>query len=484
MKITMLGGVHINSYNTPIYNALKKYSQADPLSFHMPGHKMGKGIPPELLKDLAKMDLTEIYGMDNLHSPTGVIAKAQELAAQAFGADSTYFLVNGSTSGIMAMIMTMCKPGGSIIVGRDCHKSVIAGMILGGIRPIYIKPEYNSSFGIPGSVRPEDIKGALEKNPLAKGVLITSPNYYGICSEIEEIAKITHSYDKILAVDEAHGAHLKFNPSLPKGALEAGADICVQSAHKTLSAFTQGSYLHVNSSRIDQDRLRFNLSMLQTSSPSYIIMAFLDVARELMQRYGKENLDKLLEHIKWLEGGIDGFEGFRILKDTDIEKGSLDRTRLVINCSRLAVTGYDLEKKLRYQYGIQVEMSDIYNIVCIATAADNRRDFERLYGALGELDKNSSPSVDLSLKHFREIKISPQQIMLGDIGKVNKSKVALKSAAGRVSLGIITPYPPGIPMVCPGELITKEIIDYITNIIALGGSVVGVGPNLEIEVAS
>jgi arginine decarboxylase len=211
----------------------------------MPGHKLGSGIPEEFLSQLEKLDLTEIPGLDDLHNPSGVVCEAQELAAGAFGAEKSYFLVNGSTVGLHAAISAVCRPGQRLIAGRDSHSAVINGMLLAGVRPYYFMPEYSDSFGICTGITPREVERALSENTDAEAVLITRPNYYGVCCDIEEIAKIVHSRNKILIVDEAHGPHLVFNKRLPMCALEAGADICIQSAHKTLPAFTQGAYLHM-----------------------------------------------------------------------------------------------------------------------------------------------------------------------------------------------------------------------------------------------
>src|SRR3989339_18069 len=231
--------------NMPIYNAVTHYYKTNPTVFHMPGHKLGKGIEKEFLKNLFKLDITEIYGTDNLNYPSGMIKEAEELASKAFGASRTFFLVNGSTVGIHAMIMTICKEKDKLIVSRDCHKSVINGMLLCGVTPIYVIPEFDEEFGIFTYIDPKKIQHLLIENQDAVGVLITRPNYYGVCSNIDEIARIVHKYNKILAIDEAHGSHLKFLEKLPKCAMNGNADICVQSAHKTLLAFTQGAYLHI-----------------------------------------------------------------------------------------------------------------------------------------------------------------------------------------------------------------------------------------------
>ncbi len=447
----------------------------------MPGHKLGAGIPSDFFEDILRLDLTELPGTDNLHHPTGAIRHAQELAAQAFGALRSYFLVNGSTCGIHAMIPAICRPGDSLIVSRDCHRSVIAGMMLAGVRPVYMLPRYNPDFGITAGVSPDGVEAALRAEPGAAGVLITRPNYYGICSDLAEIAGIVHSQGKLLAVDEAHGAHLCFSSRLPASAMEAGADICVQSAHKTLPALTQGSYLHVGSEAIDADRLQSYLAMLQTSSPSYLIMSSLDIARDLMQKYGEERLNGLLAEICRLKGQIQ-VNDIEILGKKHIEGFELDETRIVICVKDLGISGYDAETLLRSHCGVQVEMSDMYNIVCIATPADEGGNLERLFSSLNRL-----PDLCRAAGHAKEVfpihmELPAQALALKEAMQAKSVWVGLEKAAGRISKGIVAPYPPGIPVLCPGEAISAETAEYLRAVIDSGGVVNGINENIEVNV--
>lgn len=449
----------------------------------MPGHKLGRGIPADFLEPLQLLDVTEIPGTDNLHFPKEAIREAQELAAKAFGARRTFFLVNGSTCGIHAMIMTVCKPGDKLIAARDCHKSVIGGMMLAGVDPVYIKTGFNREFGISTSISPSDVERALADNPDAKGVFITRPNYYGICPDIEKIAAIVHSHNKVLLVDEAHGSHLKFSASLPSCAMDAGADICVQSAHKTLPAFTQSAYLHVGSDAIDVDKLGFNLAMLQTSSPSYILMAFLDIARAIMEQDGEGNLENLLEGIDLLGARLEKLDRSSLLKEIHLTDRRLDRTRIVIKTSGMGLTGFEVEKHLRDSFGIQVEMSDFNNIVCIATVADSVGDLLKLSDALYGITKSFNNKAPLADINIMDTKIPVQAISLKDALHLKERDILLKDAAGKISLGILTPYPPGIPIVCPGEVITDDMVEYILNIANSGGNVTGLSENGSIKVA-
>lgn len=476
----------INKYNTPIYNYLREYAQQNLNVFHMPGHKLAKGIPQELARDVLQLDVTEVEGTDNLHYPEGIIKEAEELAAKAFGADRTFFLVNGSTCGIQAAIMSVCARGQKIIIGRDSHKSVVSGLVLSGAEPVFVYPEYNCEFGITEAISAKSIQRALDENPDAMAVLITRPNYYGICSDIEEISSIVHSHNKLLIVDEAHGAHLTFSQQLPPSALEFGADICVQSAHKTLTAVTQGAYLHIKGSEVDIDKLKFNLSMLQTSSPSYIIMSYLDIARELMEREGTARLDTLICDIEWFMREIESYGVYKVLTNKYMGiKAIHDPTRLVINVSQLGINGYSAEKILRERFSTQIEMADFENLVFITTIADNRETLVRLCSALKDLAnleiKHSSYEIGGKLGSIIDNQdkkcISPYEAYASQ-----KEEIQLEESGGRVCTGIVTPYPPGIPILYPGEIIRQHQIEYITAIIEAGGKVNGISHNKSVQV--
>ncbi len=448
----------------------------------MPGHKFGKGIPHRFLNDLHLLDMTEIPGLDNLHFPHGVIKEAQDLAAKAFGADYTSFLVNGSTCGVHAAILGLCKPGDRLIVSRDCHKSVIGAMMLASVTPIYIAPEYDSLFGVSSLMLPSTVEQAIKNNPDAIGVVITRPNYYGLCSDIGAICDVVHSCNKLLIVDEAHGAHLKFSSSLPCCALDEGADVCIQSAHKTLPALTQGAYIHIKGTQVDIDRVNFVLRLIQTSSPSYIIMAFLDISRAIMENYGSELIENLLNEINRFESMLYENTDYKIMSAHPLLSKDIDKTRLVVNVKNTGKTGFAIEKILRTDFNIQVEMSDLYNIVCIATVADGRKEFESLYLALNEIDKQFKNSTKLTDINIKEVVIPPQAVSPDKVMQCKCEKRKLTESVGKVSKNIITPYPPGVPVVCPGEFITLEAVEYITNVIEAGGTVNGVTDNWDIEV--
>ncbi|KUK07839.1 MAG: Arginine/lysine/ornithine decarboxylase, partial [Caldanaerobacter subterraneus] len=270
--------------STPLYDALMEYVKKETVPFHMPGHKQGRVLPKEYIENLAKIDLTEVPGLDNLHNPDGPILEAEKLAAKAFGSKQAFFLVNGSTAGIYAAMYAVLNPTDKVLVMRNSHKSVYNGVVLTQSIPVYLLPEIDYENGIAMGIDVEKLEEVLQKERDVKAVVVTHPNYYGFCSDIEKIVDIVHKYGKILIVDEAHGAHFPFSNNLPKSSIKAGADIVVQSLHKTLTSFTQTSILHLNSDRVDVDRLKYSLSLFQSTSPSYILMSSIDMAREYMEK--------------------------------------------------------------------------------------------------------------------------------------------------------------------------------------------------------
>ncbi len=470
----------------PIFDRLKRHATNKAISFHMPGHKYGNIIPSEFINDLIRLDITEIPGFDNLHSPEGIILDAQNLAAKAFNADKTFFLVNGSTCGIHAMIYTVCNRGDKLIVGRDCHKSVISGMSLAGVDPIFVNPEYNELFGISTDILPSKIEEVLIREHDVKGVFITCPSYYGICSDIKSIAQIAHRYNKVLLVDEAHGAHLKFSKRLPKCALDSGADLCVQSAHKTLPAFTQTSYLHIKSRHIDEEKLKYFLSVLQSSSPSYILMASLDIARHIMQSRGQKLLNALIDNVNMFKTSLS--KSYKIFDSSYLKSGDFDATRLTINSKDIGISGYDLENLLRLKYNIQTEMADFNNIVCLTSVANSANDFNLLLNSLNSIADQRKRQMIIP-RRYDKINIllncmkTPESVYkMSDAMNKRNIFIRIDQAHGRVSKGLLVPYPPGIPLVCPGELLSEDVICYIKEIISLGGKIEGVIDNLYISV--
>lgn len=488
----------VNEYNykycfndrRPLFEGILKYSDSSPVIFHMPGHRQQKVFGQGFDTELIKLDVTEIHCTDNLHNPTGIIADAQRLAAMTFGADESFFIVNGSTSGVHAMILTTCNQGDKILIARDCHKSAINAIILSGAVPVYIAAGFDDNCCVPVPPKLEDVKAALQQHPDAKAVFLTRPNYYGICCELKYIADIVHEAGMILMVDEAHGAHFLLSNELPEPALKCGADMCVQSIHKTLPALTQCAMLHVKSHRVDLEKLRFYLRMLQTSSPSYILMSSIDCCRDFIDNEGKKRMSWLLERICLLKEQITELSKIDILWQFLSSEFRRDYTRLVFNVSKTGFTGYEAMDILAAQYNLQPEMADLFNIVCISTVCNGNKDFDILANALKYLEhfssiqsfyeqkvqskRNGNQLLSTAIKRFWSENNGYQDIPLRETIKHEWTKIKLEHSQGCISCGIITPYPPGIPIVMPGEKINEEHIFILNLILAKGGFVEGV----------
>ncbi|EOD01056.1 aminotransferase class I/II-fold pyridoxal phosphate-dependent enzyme [Caldisalinibacter kiritimatiensis] len=452
--------------NTPIINGLKKYINENNIRFHMPGHK-GENALLDLGKLIPEIDVTEVSGTDNLHNPTSIIHKSQQLAKETFEAKATFYSINGTTAGIYSAIMSVTKPGDKILIQRNSHRSVYNAAILGNLKTTYIYPNYRKEDKVATGINPEDVENALKTDSDIKAVVITYPSYYGICSDIKEISKIVHKYNKILIVDEAHGAHLKFSDRLPISALEAGADIVIQSTHKTLPAFTQSSMVHVGTERVDIERLKTMLSIYQTTSPSYILMASLDLARAYMETEGKQRLDNLIDNIEKWTTYLKEIKGVNIFDKNNIADDNFydfDKTKIMIDLTDINITGKHLETILREDYKIQLEMADNYYGVALTTVLDQEENIEKLAKAIEDISKKEkyreSKIYDISIKSIKpEINLS-----LYDAFNKDTEIEYLQKSVGRISGSFIIPYPPGIPILCHGEIITEEIIDYIENL--------------------
>lgn len=365
------------------------------------------------------------------------------------------------------MIMSVVNSGDKLIIPRNVHKSVTAGIILSGAIPVYMQPALDKRVGIAQGVTPETVEDTLKKHPDAKAVLIINPTYYGVATDIKKISDIVHSYDIPLIVDEAHGPHLGFNDNLPMSAIEAGAHMCAQSTHKIIGALTQCSLLHVCSERIDINRVHQVLSLLQTTSPSYILMASLDCARRQIALWGKELLDKSIELANYVRYEINNIKGFYCFGEEIVgNEGvtALDPTKITINCRELGITGYDLDMILSNKYHIQMELSDLYNVLAVGSFGDTKEAMDTLLHALKEISTEYYVKENKK-SDFLDIPNIPKQIKIPrDAFNSPKKPLLLKNSIGMISGEFLMAYPPGIPILCPGEEITKEIVDYVQKL--------------------
>ena len=456
---------------TPLFDALISYVNNETIPFHVPGHKKGLGVDEEFKNFIGenpfKIDVTVFKSVDSLHHPKGAIKEAQILAADAYGADATFFSVHGTSGAIQAMVMSVVSDGDKIIIPRNVHKSITTGIILAGAIPVYMTPEFDKNLGIAHGVTKATVEEALKNNPDAKAVLIINPTYYGVATEIKAIANLVHSYNIPLIVDEAHGPHLAFSEKLPISALEAGADICAQSTHKIIGAMTQVSLLHVKSKLVDTNKVKQMLSLLQTTSPSYILMASLDTSRRQIALHGKELLKNTIELYTYAREEINKIPGFYSFGNEILGKPgvfALDPTKLTISCRELGITGDELEQILSTKYHIQMELSDFYNVLAVGSFGDTKENIDLLISALKKISEEfygkKTPLQDfLDIPDIPESKLTPRQAFYG-----LKTPIKLEDSTGKVSGEFLMAYPPGIPILCPGEVITKEIIDYVNQL--------------------
>lgn len=450
-----------------------KALSSDKISFHMPGHKSGKVFNKpqhQILKDIASIDITEINGADNLFDPESIIKDSMEKAGQFYNTIKTRFLVNGTTAGIISMIMASTKPKEKVIVQRDCHKSVINGLILGDLTPIYIESLYDYEKDISLGIDKTELESLLEKHEDVKAVILTYPSYYGFCSSIEEIVKIVHNYNKVVLVDGAHEAHFNLSDRLPMSALEAGADIVVHSTHKSLPAFTQSSMIHVNSERVDINRLMVMLSMHQSSSPSYVLMSSLDMAMDIVIKDGSVLMEELIRNIEDFICKIRLLNGVTILDRELIDSRNIkdhDITKIL-----LSVDGYSggALQDILMEHGIHIELYTKKYVLLLATIGNTKDDFESIYNVLKNIDIKN----DKSHKEYKKITISPK-VMYNprEAFYMDTESIALLECKDRVSGEYIVPYPPGIPLVSPGELITEDILIYIREALKKGINIIG-----------
>ncbi len=453
-----------NQNETPIYDAIQQYIKNRIVSFDVPGHKQGKGH-----KDLVEafgakcisMDLNSSKPLDNLTHPTSSIRRAEDLAAEAFNAGHAFLILNGTTAAVQNMIFYCCRKNDKIILPRNVHKSVINAMVICGAEPVYINPGVNTEFGISLGMSIEDIKKTVRDNPSAKAILVNNPTYYGICSNLKEIVRIAHNAGMLVLVDEAHGTHLYFGDDLPISGMEAGADIAAVSIHKTGGSLTQSSMLLV-SDKIDAEDMRQTINLTQTTSGSYLLMASLDIARKNLFLNGKDIFKKVCNLAEYARNEVNKIGGFRAFGNEIINGDTVyafDKTKLSIHTRAMGLAGIEVYDILRDEFGIQIEFGDIGNILAIISVGDRELEIERLLGALSEIHRRFRKEPMNMLEHEY---INPLVIMSPQKAFYSKKRaLPIEDSAGHISAELVMAYPPGIPVLAPGERITEEIIDYV-----------------------
>ncbi len=454
----------LSQERAPVHQALLEYKAKRVVPFDVPGHKQGRGNPDlsEFLgKQCLSVDVNSMKPLDNLCHPVGVIKEAEELAAAAFQANSAFFMLNGTSCGVQAMIMSCLKQGDKIIMPRNVHKSAINSLILSGAIPVYINPGLEKSLGIPLGMSVKDIKEAILNNPEAKAILINNPTYYGICSHLKEITRLAHKAGMKVLVDEAHGTHFYFGENMPLNAMAAGADMSAVSMHKTGGSLTQSSLLLLGP-EINQDYVRQIINLTQTTSGSYLLMSSLDISRRNLALRGKSIFAKVASLAQYARQEINKIGGYYAFSKELINNDTIfdfDITKLSVNTQGIGLAGIEVYDILRDDYGIQIEFGDILNILAIISVGDRSLDIERLISSLSEIRRlhAKDPAGMLDHEYISPlIALSPQEAFYAP-----KKTLPILKTENAVCGEFIMCYPPGIPVLAPGERVTKDALDYI-----------------------
>ena len=466
----------LNQERAPIYEALEKFGKMRVVPFDVPGHKRGRGNP-ELTRLLGErcvsMDVNSMKSLDNLCHPVSVIREAEMLAAQAFGAAHAFLMVGGTTSAVQSMILTVAKRGEKIILPRNVHRSVMGAMVLCGAVPVYVNPECDHRLGIPLGMSVEAVKRAVEENPDAKAILVNNPTYYGICSDLKSIVEIAHSHGMLCLADEAHGTHFYFSDELPISAMAAGADMAAVSMHKSGGSLTQSSLLLVGPA-MHEGYVRQIINLTQTTSGSYLLLSSLDISRRNLALRGEEAFKRVAGLARYARKEINIIGGYYAYGRELINGDSVfdfDETKLSVNTLEVGLAGIEVYDLLRDEYDIQIEFGDLGNILAYLSIGDRSRDIERLVSALAEIRRRfeKDPAGLMKQEYIDpEVAVSPQDAFYAD-----KESLPIMETDGRICSEFVMCYPPGIPILAPGERITKDILDYIQYAKEKGCSMTG-----------
>ena len=459
----------MNQHSAPLLAAAQRYLTIADAPFYMPAHKRGQSIDSEFMalvgENMFRLDLPELPVLEE------PIAEAEELAANAYGCDRTWFLSNGSTCGVQAMLLATCQQGDKILIGRNCHKSAIAGLVLNGANPIYLPTEYLPEFDLDLGVSPKTLESFLSLHPDAKAVMLVSPNYFGVCGDMEKMAVIAHAFNVPLLVDAAHGGHLGFHPELPISAIQAGADLVVQSTHKMAGSLTQSSMLHLQGDRLDHKKVDRALQILQSTSPNFLLLVSLDVARRQMAIHGKELLTETLRLSREARSQLNQIPDLQTF--SQIEVPTLDDTRLTVMTDGLGMTGFEVDQYLDSQFDVISEMPTLTQLVFSLSLGNRQTDIERLVAGFQELSEVQSKRGKLITNYELRITSYKSCLTPREAYFAKSDRVDLNRAIGRISAESLCPYPPGIPLVCIGEEITLEIVEMLQAILRSGGVING-----------
>ena len=454
----------LDQTKVPVCDALKRVRDSGMVHFDVPGHKGGRGnkaLRDFFGSDCIRSDMNSMKALDNLCHPVSVIREAEELAADAFGADYAFLMVGGASSCVEAMVMTACKAGEKIIMPRNVHRSAINALVICGAVPVYVDPGVNRRLGIPLGMSVEGVKKAIEQNPDAKAVLVNNPTYYGVCSDLPEIIKIAHEHGMLVLCDEAHGTHFYFSDLLPPGGMQLGADMAACSMHKTGGSFTQSGFL-LCAKGVNPGYVRQIINLTQTTSGSYLLLCSLDMARRNLALNGKAMMERTIEQADYAREEINALGGYYAF-GSEIVDGeyccAFDTTKLSVHTRDIGLAGVEVYDLLRDEYDIQLEFGDIGNFLAIVTAGDRDLEIERLISALSEIKRLYSGDLTGMLDHEYInplVEMTPQAAFYSE-----KVSLPIEESAGRISTESVMCYPPGIPILAPGERITDEILRYI-----------------------
>ena len=460
----------------PVFEALEKFRKMRVVPFDVPGHKRGRGNP-ELVEFLGEKcvstDVNSMKPLDNLCHPVSVIREAEKLAADAFGAENAFLMVGGTTSAVQSMVMSALKSGEKIILPRNVHKSVMGALVLCGAVPVYVDPECDARLGIPLGMSLAALEKTIEKTPDAKAVLVNNPTYYGICSDIKSIAALAHKHGMLCLADEAHGTHLYFGEDLPAAAIRAGADMAAVSMHKSGGSLTQSSIL-LTGPRVNGDYVRQIINLTQTTSASYLLLSSLDISRRNLALRGKRAFAEVVKLADYARGEINGIGGFYAFSSELINGGSVydfDRTKLAVHTLDVGLAGIEVYDILRDEYDIQIEFGDLGNALAYLSIGDRIRDIERLVSALSEIKRRYARGKNGLMENeyiAPAVAVTPQYAFYAP-----KESLPLRETAGRICSEFVMCYPPGIPILAPGERVTEKIIEYIRYAKEKGCSMTG-----------
>ena len=469
--------------NAPLAEAVLRYAGLGVLPLHTPGHKGGRGAHPLLRRFFTeeglRADVSLSAELDDLHAPSGCIHAAEELAAEAYGADAAYLMVNGTTGAIHTMLMAALAPGNVLLVPRNVHRSIVGAMILTGVRPVYVQPEIDTRLGIAMGVSRAAVERAVRAHPEARAALLVYPTYYGVATELREIADFLYAHDMLLLVDGAHGAHFAFSEELPPSAMAAGADLSAESTHKLLGSLTQSSMLLARGGRVAAEQIRAASGVLQTTSPNEILLASLDLARAQMTENGAMHLAAAIRCAHELRRRINEIEGLWAFGAEYMGAqgmAALDPLKITVQVMGLGMTGFAAEVELRRR-GIAVELADARNVLLLLSYADGAHEAERVYAALRDMAATCAPecmsrgagsAALIPLPSLPETALAPRDAFFAAC-----ESVAVEHAEGRIAAETITFYPPGIPVLAPGDVIDRETLAYLRAMAAIGARVVG-----------